>query len=77
MTRKTNRRDGRVLRQVMVHSRNWDWAKKQPGGASATLDKLANTARKMDERRNALDQLTDLRLENAALKNEIMRLKGE
>ena len=48
---------GVVAREVTLMQRHWDWLAAQPGGASATLRRLVEAARKADggaaERRDA------------------------
>ncbi|WP_274426577.1 DUF2239 family protein [Chelativorans sp. YIM 93263] len=39
---------GVVAREVTLLPRHWDWLNSQPGGASATLRKLVDAARKTD-----------------------------
>lgn len=39
---------GVIAREVTLLPRHWDWLKGQPGGASATLRKLVDAARKQD-----------------------------
>lgn len=40
---------GVVAREVTLLPRHWDWLSRQPGGASATLRRLVDTARKLEE----------------------------
>jgi hypothetical protein len=50
---------GVVAREVTLLPRHWDWLGKQPGGASVTLRKLVEAARRsqsqQDDRREALE----------------------
>jgi hypothetical protein len=63
-TSQTSRGPGRpklgvIAREVTLLPRHWAWLKSQPGGASVTLRKLVETARKasaaQDTRREAQD----------------------
>jgi len=40
---------GVVAREVTLLPRHWEWLNRQPGGASATLRKLVETARRSDK----------------------------
>ncbi|WP_032959772.1 DUF2239 family protein, partial [Bordetella hinzii] len=40
---------GVVAREVTLLPRHWEWLARQPGGASVTLRKLVEEARKRDE----------------------------
>jgi Uncharacterized protein conserved in bacteria len=40
---------GVVAREVTLLPRHWDWLSRQSGGASATLRRLVDTARKLEE----------------------------
>lgn len=44
---------GVVAREVTLLPRHWDWLARQPGGASQTLRRLVDLARKGDEGRTA------------------------
>ena len=47
---------GVVAREVTLLPRHWDWLAQQPGGASVTLRKLVEQARKADAQTGAGDQ---------------------
>ncbi|MCB1032341.1 MAG: DUF2239 family protein [Acidobacteria bacterium] len=58
---KKNRGPGRpklgvVSREVTLLPRHWDWLSEQPGGASVTLRKLVETARRADGARTSIRQ---------------------
>lgn len=64
---------GVVAREVTLLPRHWEWLATQPGGASATLRRLVETARKSggsaDRRRAAQD--ATYRFTNAIAGNEV------
>jgi len=45
---------GVIAREVTLLPRHWDWLAQQPGGASQTLRRLVDQARKLDEGRTVL-----------------------
>lgn len=45
-----------VAREVTLLPRHWDWLASQPGGASVTLRKLVEEARKANERTDRVRQ---------------------
>ncbi|MDO8901405.1 MAG: DUF2239 family protein, partial [Phenylobacterium sp.] len=47
---------GVVAREVTLLPRHWDWLAQQPGGASVTLRRLVEQARKADAETGAGDQ---------------------
>ena len=47
---------GVAAREVTLLPRHWDWLARQPGGASVTLRKLVEAARRETEGANALDE---------------------
>lgn len=57
----------KVVRNLCIQPRNWQWALQQPGGASKCIDYLVDNARKQDERKG-------LRKKYAAAVAEIERL---
>lgn len=50
---------GVVSREVSLLPRHWDWLNAQPGGASAALRRLVDTARKATRARDAARQARD------------------
>src|SRR5881628_953791 len=51
----------KIRRGLIVEAENWDWALKQPGGASAWINHVLRFARAQDERRQAKKEITKLR----------------
>jgi len=51
---------GVVPREVTLLPRHWDWLNEQPGGASAALRRLVDSARKENAGQNARRQAQDL-----------------
>jgi hypothetical protein len=50
---------GVVAREVTLLPRHWDWLNSQPGGASVTLRKLVEQARRASEGRDRVRQSQD------------------
>jgi hypothetical protein len=61
------KQNSKVVRNLCIQPRNWQWALQQPGGASKCIDYLVDNARKQDERKG-------LRKKYAAAVAEVERL---
>jgi len=51
---------GVVAREVTLLPRHWDWLNRQPGGASVTLRKLVDEARRASDSKNRIRQSQDV-----------------
>jgi hypothetical protein len=74
--RRATQPDEKVRRDLYVQLRNWDFAKRQPGGASLFIDTWLDGQRRKDARLGVRMQLRDALRKIAELEGENARLRS-